>query len=64
MVNDDKYFRKGGRRQAVHNPFKAAAEDNADYSVRAKQFAAFDALKGFWELIEAAEADAEEEYDG
>ncbi len=52
----------GDRRQAVHNPFKAAAEDNADYSVRAKQFAAFDALKGFRELIEAAEA--EEEYDG
>lgn len=62
-MNDDKYFRKGGRRQAVHNPFKAETEDNADYSVRAKQFAAFDALKGFRELIEAAEAEAEEEYD-
>lgn len=63
-MNDDKYFRKGGRRQAVHNPFKAAAGDNADYSVRAKQFAAFDALKGFRELLEAEEAEAEEEYDG
>jgi len=42
---------------------RAAGARRCIIRLRLKQFAAFDALKGFRELIEAAEVDAKEEYD-
>ena len=56
-------FRKGGKR-VIENPFQTNNGDiNLDYNKRAKQFAAFDALRGFRDIIEAAKADAREKYD-
>ena len=54
-------FRKGGKR-VIENPFQTNnGEINPDYNKRAKQFAAFDALRG--DIIEAAKEDAKETYD-
>ena len=39
-------FRKGGRR-IIENPYRTDDELNSDYDKRAKQFAAFDALRCF-----------------
>ena len=56
-------FRKGGKR-VIENPFQTNnGEINPDYSKRAKQFAAFDALRGFRDIIEEAKEDAKETYD-
>lgn len=56
-------FRKGGRR-IIENPYRTDdGEINPDYNKRAKQFAAFDALRGFREIIDAAKKDAKEAYD-
>ena len=55
-------FRKGGRR-IIENPYRTDDELNPDYDKRAKQFAAFDALRGFRDIIEAAKEDAKETYD-
>ena len=56
-------FRKGGRR-IIENPYRTDdGEINPDYNKRAKQFAAFDALRGFREIIDAAKEDAKEQYD-
>ena len=56
-------FRKGGRR-IVENPYRTNDRGiNPDYNKRAKQFAAFDALRGFRDIIKSAEEDAKEMYD-
>lgn len=56
-------FRKGGR-GIIKNPYRTDdGEINPDYNKRAKQFAAFDALRGFREIIDAAKKDAKEAYD-
>lgn len=56
-------FRKGGRR-IIENPYRTDdGEVNPDYNKRAKQFTAFDALRGFREIIDAAKEDAKEVYD-
>lgn len=56
-------FRKGGRR-IIENPYRTDdGEINPDYNKRAKQFAAFEALRGFREIIDAAKEDAKEQYD-
>ena len=56
-------FRKGGRR-IIENPDRTNDRGiNPDYNKIAKQFAAFDALRGFKEIIEAAKEDAKEVYD-
>ena len=56
-------FRKGGRR-IIENPYRTDdGEINHDYNKRAKQFADFDALRGFRDIIESAEEDAKEMYD-
>ena len=56
-------FRKGGKR-VIENPFQTNnGEINSDYNKRAKQFAAFDALRGFRDIIEEAKEDAKETYD-
>ena len=55
MVDERKCYRKGGRRMALENPFGDNSEAlNKDYSIRAKQFGAFAALRGFDEMIEEA----------
>ena len=56
-------FRKGGRR-IIEIPYRTDdREINPDYNKRAKQFAAFDALRGFRDIIKSAEEDAKEMYD-
>ena len=56
-------FRKGGKR-VIENPFQTNnVEINPDYNKRAKQFAAFDALRGFRDILEEAKEDAKETYD-
>ena len=64
MVNERKCYRKGGRRLALENPFGGSGEElNKDYSIRAKQFGAFAALRGFEEMIEEAQREAAQEYE-
>ena len=56
-------FRKGGNR-VIENQFQTNnGEINPDYNKRAKQFAAFDALRGFRDILEEAKEDAKETYD-
>ena len=56
-------FRKGGRR-IIENPYRTNDRGiNPDYNKRAKQFATFDALRGFRDIIKSAEEDAKEMYD-
>ena len=56
-------FRKGGKR-VIENPLQTNnGEINPDYNKRAKQFAAFDALRGFRDILEEAKEDAKEMYD-
>lgn len=64
MVDERKCYRKGGRRLALENPFCVKSDElNKDYSIRAKQFGAFAALRGFDEMIEEAQREAEQEYE-
>ena len=51
MVDEHKCFRKGGKRKLLVNPFGDGDAINADYNIRAKQFGAFAALRGFEALI-------------
>lgn len=49
---------------ALENPFGDNSEAlNKDYSIRAKQFGAFVALRGFDEMIEKAQREAAQEYE-
>lgn len=62
VQKEHKCFRKGGRR-VIENPYRnGEGELNTHYSIRAKQFAAFNALRGFDEMIAAAQADAAKQY--
>ena len=63
MVDERKSFRKGGKRKLLANPFGYGNELNEDYNIRAKQFCAFAALRGFEDLIEEAQEDAAKEND-
>ena len=64
MVDERKCYRKGGRRMALENPFGDKNDElNKDYSIRAKQFGAFAALRGFDEMIEEAQREAAQEYE-
>ena len=64
MVDERKCYRKGGRRMALENPFGDNSEArNKDYSIRAKQFGAFAALRGFDKIIEEAQREAAQEYE-
>ena len=65
-MDERKCYRKGGRRMATGNPCGSLGdgeEFNKDYSLRAKQFAAFSPLRGFDELLEDARREAAMEYD-
>ena len=56
-------FRKGGRR-IIENPYRTGEREiKPEYKKRGKQFAAFDALRGFRDIIKSAEEDAKEMYD-
>ena len=59
MVDEHKCFRKGGKRKLLANPFGDGNKINADYNIRAKQFSAFAALRGFEVLIDEAKTNAE-----
>lgn len=49
---------------ALENPFGDNSEAlNKDYNIRAKQFGAFAALRGFDEMIEEAQREAAQEYE-
>ena len=64
MVDERKCYRKGGRRLALENPFGDNSDElNKAYSIRAKQFSAFAALRGFDEMIEEAQREAVQEYE-
>lgn len=64
MVDERKCYRKGGKRKAVENPFGDNGDElNKNYSIRAKQFGAFAALRGFDEMIEEAQREAAQEYE-
>lgn len=64
MVDERKCYRKGGRRMALENPFGGSGEElNKDYSIRAKQFGAFAALRGFDKMIEEAQREVAQEYE-
>ena len=64
MVDERKCYRKGGRRLALENPFGDNSDVlNKDYSIRAKQFGVFAALRGFDEMIEEAQREAAQEYE-
>lgn len=62
-MSEHKCFRKGGRREAAHNSYAEREGSEGCSCERAKQFAAFDALRGFEDFIEEAKLDAEETYD-
>lgn len=62
-MSEHKCFRKGGRREAEGNPYAEREGSEGCTCERAKQFAAFDALRGFEDFIEEAKQDAEETYD-
>ncbi|MGM9583157.1 MAG: hypothetical protein ACI3WU_05530 [Phascolarctobacterium sp.] len=57
--NEGKCFRKGGRREleSTYNPEAHASRPIPQK--RAKQFAAFAALRGYEEMLEAARSDEE-----
>ncbi len=63
MVDEHKCFRKGGKRKLLVNPFGDGDVINADYNIRAKQFGAFAALRGFEALIDEAQREAEQQND-
>ena len=49
---------------ALENPFGDNSKAlNKDYNIRAKQFGAFAALRGFDEMIEEAQREAAQEYE-
>ena len=49
---------------ALENPFGDNSEAlNKDYNIRAKQFGAFAALRGFDEMIEEAQREAAQKYE-
>lgn len=49
---------------AMENPFGDNSDElNKAYSIRAKQFSAFAALRGFDEMIEEAQREAVQEYE-
>lgn len=62
MVDEHKCYRKGGRR-LLEDPFFDGNEINVDYNIRAKQFGAFAALRGFEEMLEEVKEEVEREYD-
>lgn len=62
MVDEYKCYRKGGRR-ALEDPFFYGNEVNVEYNIRAKQFSAFAALRGFEEMLEEVKREMEQEYD-
>ena len=64
IADERKCYRKGGRRLALENPFGDNSDEmNKDYSIRAKQFGAFAALRGFDKIIEEAQREAAQEYE-
>lgn len=62
-MSGHKCFRKGGRRETARNPYAEQESSEGCSCERAKQFAAFDVLRGFEDFIEEAKLDAEETYD-
>lgn len=63
MVNEHRCLRKGGKRKLLENPFGNPDELNDGYNIRAKQFGAFAALRGFEALIDEAKREAEKEFE-
>lgn len=64
MVDERKCYRKGGRRMALENSFGCDSDElNKDYSIRAKQFGAFAALRGFDKMIEEVQREVVQEYE-
>ena len=64
MVDEQKCYRKGGRRLALENPFGDNSDElNKNYSIRVKQLGAFAALRGFDKMIDEAQREVEQEYE-
>ena len=59
MTEAGKCYRKGGRRALEPRWAPGAAELDGIYRKRAKQFAAFQALRGYEEMLEEVRDEAE-----
>lgn len=59
MTEAGKCYRKGGRRALEPRWAPEAAEPSGIYSKRAKQFAAFQALRGYEEMLEKVRDEVE-----